>query len=105
MSSFLRQNSNVLTVLGTSLCVGVGGTILYLRLTSTFLREIHRLSASIETLKAEINVLNEKLEGKSKWKKKRSGFYSVATSSGDETDYYEDAVGGYVHLGKTFIHQ
>lgn len=95
MSSFLRQHSNFLTVLGTGLCVGVGGTILYLRLTSTFLREIHRLSSSIETLRQEIDALNEKLAEKSKWKKKRSGFYSViSASSGDETDNYEDAYGG-----------
>ncbi|CAC5393726.1 RMDN3 [Mytilus coruscus] len=95
MSTFFKQNSNLMTVLGTSLCVGVGGTILYLKLTSTFLREIHRLSSSIETLKAEITILNEKLEGKSKWRKKKSGYYSViSASSGDETDNYEDAVGG-----------
>lgn len=94
MSSFLRQNSHLFTVLGTSFCIGVGGTILYLKLTSTFLREIQRLSTSIENLKAEIDSLNEKLESKSRWRKKRSGFYSAAASSGDETDYYEDAVGG-----------
>lgn len=95
MSSLLRQHSNLLTILGTGLCVGVGGTILYLRLTSTFLREIHRLSSSIETLRQEIDALNEKLAEKSKWKKKRSEFYSViSASSGDETDNYEDAYGG-----------
>ncbi|OWF54339.1 regulator of microtubule dynamics protein 1-like [Mizuhopecten yessoensis] len=94
MSSFLRPNSPFFGALGTGIFIGLGGTILYLKITGTFLREIQRLSASISELKQEVKALQQQLESVKK-RRRSPGFYSVHASSGDDDDeMFEDAYGG-----------
>ncbi|XP_069116108.1 regulator of microtubule dynamics protein 1-like [Argopecten irradians] len=94
MSSLLRPNAPFFGALGTGIFIGLGGTILYLKITGTFLREIRRLSASISELKAEVKDLRQQLETQKK-RRRSPGFYSVHASSGDDDDeMFEDAYGG-----------
>ena len=94
MSTFIRHHSSFLGIIGTGVFVGIGGTILYFKITGKILIEIHRLQATVASLQNEVQELKEKLAAR-RQRRRSPGFYSVHASSGDDDDdNYEEAYGG-----------
>ncbi|XP_074642177.1 regulator of microtubule dynamics protein 1-like [Tubulanus polymorphus] len=87
MASFLREHSSWVAALSTGILIGASSTVLYYK---KFGKDLLKLSRSVDELRREVNELRDSLA-----KKKRSGFYSVHPSSGDEDDdVYEEAFDG-----------
>uniref|UniRef100_K1PP33 Regulator of microtubule dynamics protein 2 n=1 Tax=Magallana gigas TaxID=29159 RepID=K1PP33_MAGGI len=93
MSTFLRHNSLFLGGLGMGLLVGVGGSVIYFRLTTNVDTELRLISESISSLRREVEELKEKIATR---RRRSPAFYSGTASSSGETDdeAYEDAYGG-----------
>ncbi|XP_022334063.2 regulator of microtubule dynamics protein 2-like [Crassostrea virginica] len=94
MSTFLRHNAVFLGGLGVGILIGVGGSVVYFRLTTNIDRELRLISESISSLRKEVNELKEKVP--SRRRRSPAAFYSGTASSSGETDddAYEDAYGG-----------
>lgn len=93
MSTFLRHNSLFLGGLGMGLLVGVGGSVIYFRLTTNVDTELRLISESISSLRREVEELKEKIATR---RRRSPALYSGTASSSGETDdeAYEDAYGG-----------
>ena len=94
MSTFLRHNAVFLGGLSVGVLIGVGGSVIYFRLTTNIDRELRLISESISSLRKEVNELKEKVP--SRRRRSPAAFYSGTASSSGETDddAYEDAFGG-----------
>lgn len=79
------------------LLVGVGGSVIYFRLTTNVDTELRLISESISSLRREVEELKEKIATR---RRRSPAFYSGTASSSGETDdeAYEDAYGGYQNL-------
>lgn len=98
MATFLRHNAAVFIGIGAGICLGAGGTILYVKLTprisSNVSRDLAKLLSMVNDLKREIQELRQSLNTGRK-SRLSTGFYSVHVSSGDDDDdEYEEAFGG-----------
>lgn len=75
------------------LLVGVGGSVIYFRLTTNVDTELRLISGSISSLRREVEELKEKIATR---RRRSPALYSRTASSSGETDdeAYEDAYGG-----------
>lgn len=75
------------------LLVGVGGSVIYFRLTTNVDIELRLISESISSLRREVEELKEKIATR---RRRSPAFYSGTASSSGETDdeSFEDAYGG-----------
>ncbi len=91
MSRFLRDNGSIITLLGAGIIIGSSATVIYYKLTRNIPREIAELAVKLERLCQDVNELKRMLEDASQSKKRRSGYYSVHQSSGEDDDEFEEA--------------